>query len=188
MADTDRRNVLRAGLALASLPHVALLMGCGSEPTEPSEESELASDSPSDPDESSAAEEPENESTTTTEPTTQENAMQIQYLEIVTPDVDAICGCYEKAFGISFGESDPSLGGARTATMTNGGMLGVRAPMRETETPVVRPYVLVEDIQSAVDAAAEAGAEVAIPPMELPGHGKFAIVIQGGIESGFWQN
>ena len=33
----------------------------------------------------------------------------------------------------------------------------------------------------------EAGAEIAHPPMELPGHGTFAIVIQGGIHHGLWQ-
>ena len=47
--------------------------------------------------------------------------------------------------------------------------------------------MLVDDIQAAIDAAAEAGAEVAMPPMEIPGHGSFAIFIQGGIESGLWQ-
>jgi predicted enzyme related to lactoylglutathione lyase len=59
--------------------------------------------------------------------------------------------------------------------------------MRETEKPVVRPYMLVSDIKAAVEAAEKNGAEIAIPPMEIPGHGTFAIVIQGGIESGLWQ-
>ena len=60
--------------------------------------------------------------------------------------------------------------------------------MRETETPVVLPYVLVDDIKAAVKAATEAGAKVAMPPMEIPNHGMFAIVIHGGIDCGFWQN
>ena len=113
--------------------------------------------------------------------------MQIQYLEIVTPDVDALCETYAKSHDVEFGESDQNLGGARTARLANGGVLGIRAPMRDTENPVVRPYMLVEDIQAAVDAATTAGAHVAMPPMEIPGHGTFAIVIQGGIDSGFWQ-
>ncbi len=113
--------------------------------------------------------------------------MQIQYLEIVTPDVDAVCETYAQSHGVEFSESDQNLGGARTARLANGGMLGIRAPLRDTESPVVRPYMLVEDIQSTVDAAAKAGAEVAVPPMEIPGHGTFAIVLQGGIDSGYWQ-
>ena len=50
-------------------------------------------------------------------------------------------------------------------------MVGVRAPMHETEEPVVRPYWLVDDIEASVAAAVEAGGEVAHPPMEIPGHG-----------------
>ena len=113
--------------------------------------------------------------------------MQIQYLEIVTPDADAVCATYSQLHGVTFGESDEHLGGARTAKLANGGILGVRPPLRDTEKPVVRPYLLVQNIQAAVDAAAKSGAEIALPPMELAGHGTCAIVIQGGIESGLWQ-
>ena len=113
--------------------------------------------------------------------------MQIHYLEIVTKDVDVVCEVYAAAQGVQFGEPDAGLGGARTAPMAGGGLVGVRAPMHETEDPVVRPYWLVEDIQAAVSAAIEAGAEVAHPPMEIPGHGTFAIYIQGGIHHGLWQ-
>ena len=59
--------------------------------------------------------------------------------------------------------------------------------MHEAEDPVVRPYLLVDDIEAAVEAAKEAGGEIAHPPMEIPGHGKFAIYIQGGIQTGLWQ-
>ena len=113
--------------------------------------------------------------------------MKIQYLEIVTTDVDAVCETYSQLHGVTFGESDQNLGGARTVELANGGMLGVRAPMHDAEKPVVRHYIIVEDIQATVDAAAKSGAEVALPPMQLAGHGTCAIVIQGGIEFGFWQ-
>ena len=59
--------------------------------------------------------------------------------------------------------------------------------MHETEEPVVRPYLLVDDVEAAAKAAAAAGGEIAHPPMELPGHGTFAIYIQGGIHHGLWQ-
>jgi hypothetical protein len=64
--------------------------------------------------------------------------MQIQYLEIVTPDVDAVCATHARLHGVSFSEP-------------------------------------------------QAGGEIAHPPMELPGHGKFAIFIQGGVQHGLWQ-
>lgn len=113
--------------------------------------------------------------------------MQIHYLEIVTEEVDAVCAAYAAANGAQFGEADAGLGGARTAPLPGGGSVGVRAPMHETEDPVVRPYWLVDDIHAAVAAAMEAGAEVAHPPLEIPGHGTFAIYIQGNIHHGLWQ-
>ncbi|MDH3402608.1 MAG: hydroxylase [Acidobacteriota bacterium] len=113
--------------------------------------------------------------------------MQIHYLEIVTKDVDATCATYAQLHGVSFGDADAGLGGARTAPLPGGGMLGVRAPMHDAEEPVVRPYLLVDDVEAAAAAAVESGAEIAHPPMELPGHGTFAIFIQGGIHHGLWQ-
>ncbi|MCR9245818.1 MAG: hydroxylase [bacterium] len=114
--------------------------------------------------------------------------MLIQYLEIVTPDVNATCESLGQVHGVNFGEPDPGFGNARIAELRSGGRMGVRAPMRSDEAPVVRPYLLVEDIAAAVKAAEAAGAQVAIPPMEMPGHGKFAIYILGGIEHGLWQH
>ncbi|MHC5024721.1 MAG: VOC family protein, partial [Planctomycetota bacterium] len=91
--------------------------------------------------------------------------MQVQYIEIVTRDVDAVCATYAQLQGVSFSEPDAGLGNARTAALPGGGMLGVRAPMHETEEPVVRPYWLVDDVAAAVQAAEAAGAEIAHPPM-----------------------
>ncbi len=113
--------------------------------------------------------------------------MQVHYLEIVTPDVDATCATFETLHGVSFSEPEAGLGGARTAALANGGLVGVRAPMHQSETPVVRPYLLVDDVEAAAKAANAAGAEIAHPPMEIPGHGKFAIFIQGGVHHGLWQ-
>ena len=113
--------------------------------------------------------------------------MHIHYLEIVTTDVEGICTLYSKMHGVTFVDADPALGGARTAGLANGGMLGIRAPMHDGEKPVVRPYMLVEDIEAAVMAAADAGAAIAVPPMEIEGRGLCAIIIQHGIESGLWQ-
>jgi len=118
---------------------------------------------------------------------TTENAMLVQYLEIVTPDVDATCAGLERMHGVRFGESEAGLGNARTAALSNGGRIGVRAPMAEHEGPVVRPYALVDDIESAVKAAEAAGAEIALPSTEIPGHGTFAIYILGGVQHGLWQ-
>lgn len=113
--------------------------------------------------------------------------MQVHYFEVVTPDVDDVCASYEAAHGVAFGAPDALLGGARTAPLPNGGTIGVRKPLRDTEEPIARTYWLVEDIESAVEAVRKQGAFIAHPPLEIPGRGTFAIYIHGGVEHGLWQ-
>lgn len=116
-----------------------------------------------------------------------EETMLVQYLEIVTTDMDATCNALATMHGVVFGEPEPGLGNARTAALEGGGRIGVRAPIGEHEQPVVRPYVLVKDIEAAVGAAEAAGAEILMPSTAIPGHGKFAIYRLGGIEHALWQ-
>lgn len=170
MSELNRRNVLRAG-AVFTLPAslVTLMTGC-----QPSDEDTTPESS-----DSSNSQEPA--------PSEMGQLMKIHYLEIVTPEAEALCAQYSELEGVTFGEPDANLGGARTAKLSDGGLLGIRAPMHDQEKSVVRPYVLVDDIQASVDAAAKSGAEVAVPPMPIPTHGTCAIVIHGGIECGFWQ-
>lgn len=113
--------------------------------------------------------------------------MQVHYLEVVTGEVEGTCTTLEQIHGVTFGESEPALGNARTVSLANGGMIGVRAPMHDLEEPVVRPYLLVNDIAEAVADAESAGCEIAHPPMGIAGYGKFAIYIRGGIHHGLWQ-
>ncbi len=116
-----------------------------------------------------------------------EKVMQVHYLEIVTAEVDKTCQALEELHDVEFSEPRVELGFARTALLKGQGMVGVRAPMRQDEDPVVRPYLLVAEIVSAVEIAKAAGAEIALPPTEIPGLGKCAIYIQSGIEHGLWQ-
>jgi hypothetical protein len=117
----------------------------------------------------------------------EENTLKVHHLEIVTPSVNETCDALGKAHSVTFGEPIAELGNARTAQRKDGGRIGVRAPMRETEEPVVRPYVLVDDIDTAVKAAETAGAQVAMPPTKIRGHGTFTIYVLGGIDHGLWQ-
>ena len=175
MPNLDRRRLLRAGIALAvPFGGMSLLSGCQqSTDNTKNDSSENVGET--------------DESVVNPKQDGKEKIMQIQYLEIVTPEADALCKQYSAVHGITFGEPDANLGNARTAKLNGGGLIGIRGPLRESETPVVRPYVLVENIEASVAAASEAGAEIALPMMELPGHGTIAVVIQGGIECGLWQ-
>jgi predicted enzyme related to lactoylglutathione lyase len=113
--------------------------------------------------------------------------LSVHYLEVVTPNVKETCEALSKAHNVTFSEPIAELGNARTADLQCGGRIGVRAPMRDTEAPVVRPYMLVDDIAAAVKAAEAAGGQVAVPPLEIPGQGTFAIYVLGGIDHGLWQ-
>lgn len=114
--------------------------------------------------------------------------MDIQYLEIVTPDVDATCTTLSELHSVEFGAPEPGFGNARIAMLSNGGRLGVRAPLSGDEgAPVVRPYLRVENIEAAIASAEATGAEFAMLATEIPGHGKFAIYFQGGIQYGLWE-
>ena len=113
--------------------------------------------------------------------------MKVHYLEIVSQDVDAVCKAYELVHSVNFGAPDEFLGGARTCTLPDGSIIGVRGPLRDTEEPVVRPYWLVEDIEQVVVDIEAGGAKIAMPPMEIPGKGKFAIYVLGANDHGLWQ-
>ncbi|MFK7958821.1 MAG: VOC family protein [Lysobacterales bacterium] len=113
--------------------------------------------------------------------------MKIHYLEIVTRDVDQVCLGYERTGSVSFSPPVAELGNARTAQLPDASVVGVRAPMGDMETPVTRPYWLVDNIEQAVKDVADCGAEIIHPPLEIPGKGTFAIFSQGGNQQGFWQ-
>ena len=113
--------------------------------------------------------------------------MQVQYLEIVTPDVEETCAALAKLHSVTFSEPEALLGNARIAAFKQAGRIGVRAPMAEHDKPIVRPYILVKDIEAASATAEAAGAEFAMKATEVPGHGKFAIYFLGGIQYGLWE-
>lgn len=114
-----------------------------------------------------------------------ENA--IHYLEIVTKDVAVVRSVYEAAYGWRFTATGPELGHAFVAEMPNGARCGIRAPMHDQEKPITRTYLRVADLDRAVKTAEGLGALVALPPVEIAGHGRIAITILGGVEQGLWQ-
>ena len=123
-----------------------------------------------------------------TPPIPAEASITIQYLEIVSTDVDAVCATLSAIHSVSFGEPEPDFGNARIAVLGDGGRLGVRAPLSDNEAAgTVRPYLRVDDIDAAIAAAQASGAQFAMLATEIPGHGKFAIYFQGGVQFGLWE-
>ncbi|MEM9024576.1 MAG: hydroxylase [Bacteroidota bacterium] len=114
-------------------------------------------------------------------------AAEIYYLEVVTLDVEKTCLALATVHKVSCGDLEAGLGNARIAALKDGGRIGVRAPLSGMETPVVRPYVLVEDLDASIESAQAAGAEFAMLKTDIPGHGAFAIYFLGGVQHGLWE-
>lgn len=117
----------------------------------------------------------------------QQPALMVHYLEVVSMSPNETCDVLSRLHGIEFGRPIAELGAARTASLPHGGLVGVRLPMHAEEKPVVRPYMLVDDIDGSVKSAAKAGATIMVPPMHIPGRGTIAIYTMGGTELGLWQ-
>lgn len=178
MSQPSRRHVLQT-LGIGLLPPCVLLAGCRRSASDSSGVDQESSGNGTEPD--PVSETPSKSSIPAL------SKMKIKYLEIVSPEFDGLCQQYAEVYGTTFSEPQPQFGGARVADLGDGGLIGIRGPLRDTEAPVVRPYLLVDDIQAAVERAVEAGGVVAMGPTPIPEHGVFAIVIHGGIECGFWQ-
>lgn len=112
---------------------------------------------------------------------------EVCYVEMVSDDVAATRRACEAVHGWRFAQPDPALGGAVVATLPGGARAAIRASMHEMEKAITRAYVRVADVEAAADAASRAGAQVILPPMDLPGHGRIAIHLAGGVEQGLWQ-
>jgi len=116
-----------------------------------------------------------------------DHVMTVKYIEIVTNEVESTCALYERVHGVSFGPRDASLGQARVAQKSDGTLIGVREPLADHESPTMRAYLAVEDIDGAVKVAEEGGATIAYPPTKQGEHGSFAIIIKDDVQHGLWQ-
>lgn len=111
---------------------------------------------------------------------------KVHYVEIVTPDFEAVCDLHKESYGWDF-KKVPELGNAMVAELPGGLLYGIRAPLQPEEQPTVRTYLRVKNLGSAVQKAREMGAEILLERMEISGRGMIAIYSHGGIDQGIWQ-
>jgi len=111
----------------------------------------------------------------------------ITYIEVVTEKVSECCDFYLAAYGWTFESPILELGGARVAVLDSGTRWGIRNPMAASESPTVRTYIRVADIEEAARVAIELGGVEALGPTGLGEHGKVAIFLLHGIEQGIWE-
>eukprot|EP00009_Paramoeba_aestuarina_P005147 CAMPEP_0201521086 /NCGR_PEP_ID=MMETSP0161_2-20130828/14076_1 /ASSEMBLY_ACC=CAM_ASM_000251 /TAXON_ID=180227 /ORGANISM="Neoparamoeba aestuarina, Strain SoJaBio B1-5/56/2" /LENGTH=118 /DNA_ID=CAMNT_0047919653 /DNA_START=97 /DNA_END=453 /DNA_ORIENTATION=+ len=113
--------------------------------------------------------------------------MKVHYIEIVTTNVDEQVKTLEGIHGVKFSEPQADLGNARVADLGDGSYTGVRGPLGAHETPILRTYVEVPDINQAIKTAEASGGITAYPPTVQGSTGIWAIYIQDGIQHGLWQ-
>lgn len=80
----------------------------------------------------------------------------VYYLEIVTKDIPAMSTFYANAYGWRFEAETPELGNALVATLPDGSLCGIRAPMHDQEHPIA----LADLMSSAVMAPRTSGLRI----------------------------
>jgi predicted enzyme related to lactoylglutathione lyase len=111
---------------------------------------------------------------------------EITHVEIPADDVERAKRFYEAVAGWTFGESEgfPDYWLFRTGE-GSGGALGKRG---ESVGWVVRDYITVDRLEDAVTAAQQHGGTLVAAPQEVPGMGRWAVVLDSeGNEIGLWE-
>ncbi len=111
---------------------------------------------------------------------------EITHIEFPADDVERAKRFYSAVAGWEFAEMDglPGYWLFRTGEGSGGG-LGKRG---DSVGQVIRVYVSVDSLETAVAAAEANGGSVITPPSDVPGQGRFAAVrdSEGG-EIGLWE-
>ena len=112
----------------------------------------------------------------------------ISWNELVTQDPEGSTKFYTELLGWTT-ETMPMPTG--DYTFFNAGdrpAAGMVKPPKEDAPPAWVSYITVEDVDATVAKAQELGAHLCIPPMDVPGKGRFAgIVDPQGAMIAFWQ-
>jgi len=112
---------------------------------------------------------------------------EIAHIEFPADDVERAKRFYAALAGWEFGEMEgfPDYWFFRSSDASGGG-LGKR---NESVSSVIRVYITVDNLETAVAAAEANGGSVMTPPSDVPGQGRFAAVRDSeGNEIGLWEN
>jgi predicted enzyme related to lactoylglutathione lyase len=111
---------------------------------------------------------------------------EITHIEFPADDIERAKRFYSAVAGWELGEMDgmPGYWLFRTGE-TSGGGIGKRG---ESVGAVIRVYISVDNLESAVAEAEANGGSVITPPSAVPGQGRYAAVRDSeGSEIGLWQ-
>lgn len=118
------------------------------------------------------------------------------WMDLTTRDPEAAHAFYGGLLGWEVVEAGPDLGGyrhLRAGDAIVGGLAPAMGPDGSPTDPADVParwsvYLAAEDVDATVSAATEAGGRVILPPMDIPGMGRTALLRDAaGAEVGLWQ-
>ena len=102
---------------------------------------------------------------------------RLNYVELPVRDVPAARRFYEQAFGWSMTEFAPTY----AATLTGDTDIGLQGdPNESSRAPL--PVIEVEDLEAALAAVTQAGAEIVRPIFAFPGGRRFQFLDPSGNE------
>jgi predicted enzyme related to lactoylglutathione lyase len=103
------------------------------------------------------------------------------WYELMTPDPDGAKVFYDAVIGWNIGEGTPEFNGYRMIGRSDGGFAGGVLPLTdEMQQHGARPawlgYIHVPDVDRAVAAIEKVGGKALMPPFDIPGIGRIAMV------------
>lgn len=111
------------------------------------------------------------------------------WADLWTSDVDGSRRFYTELFGWAAQEPDPDHGGYFMFTRAGDPVAGAMGPTGDQPADNRwKPYLCIDDIDTAVERTSAAGGQVAMPPMPIDQLGVQAIILDpGGAQVGLWQ-
>ncbi len=97
--------------------------------------------------------------------------------ELTTTDPAGAAAFHSGLFGWQVGDATPEMGDYRMARIGQDRVAGIMSlpPGSQPMTPHWGVYVTVNDVEKCVDQAKTLGAQVLVPPMDVPAVGRMAV-------------
>lgn len=118
------------------------------------------------------------------------------WLDLMTHDVEGAKAFYGELFGWQFDDRGEDFGHYHIITMNGGPVGGLMTSYMSPEGPTDEPsgptvwtvYLQTDDMDAALAKVPQAGGQVVFGPMDIPGQGRQAFVVDAaGAHVGLWQ-
>ncbi len=113
------------------------------------------------------------------------------WADITVPDLEVARAFYGPLFGWEFEVGGPDTGSYTQAVVDGRRVVGLGEPLGDDPAPPPAwcLYLATDELATTVAAATEAGAQVALPPMDVLDLGSMAVLVDAaGAAFGLWQS